>query len=174
MEPELTYRYAAPGDAAALRALIERAYRGPAAAQGWTSEADLLTGPRTRPGEVEELIADPKARFVLAGRGGLPLANALLKREWRGAYFGMFAVEPAVQGGGLGGALLAECERRARALWAAPELWMAVISLRRDLIAWYERHGYVETGEAIPFPFADWMGATRRDFHLAVLRKPLA
>jgi hypothetical protein len=46
---------------------------------------------------------------------------------------------------------------------------MTVIDSRDSLIAWYERRGYVRTGETRPFP-------VRRDPPLtfAVLEKPLS
>jgi hypothetical protein len=48
-----------------------------------------------------------------------------------------------------------------------------VISLREKLIAWYERRGFVQTGEHEAFPFHEAKGALRTDFDLTVLRKPL-
>jgi hypothetical protein len=32
---------------------------------------------------------------------------------------------------------------------------MTVISVRDDLIAWYERRGYRRTGQMSPFPYGD-------------------
>ena len=53
---QLAFRYARKADAPALVDLIERAYRGPEAAGKWTSEASLLTGPRTNLDEIITLI----------------------------------------------------------------------------------------------------------------------
>jgi hypothetical protein len=50
---------------------------------------------------------------------------------------------------------------------------MTVISIREDLIAYYERRGYVRTGTK-PFPFDHEPGAKRTDFHFVVLTKTLA
>lgn len=172
-KPHVTFRWARPEEAAAIEALIELAYRGATAARGWTNEAALLTGPRTRPGEVAELIAAPGGGFVLAHVAERLAGCALLRQEGGAAYFGMFAVAPEQQAGGLGRALLAECERRARDEWAVSRIWLSVISLREDLIAWYVRRGYRRTDQTIPFPFSDWTGETRRDFHLSVLDKAL-
>lgn len=169
----LTFRYATPEDAACLRALIERAYRGEEAAKGWTHEANLLELPRTRDGEIEELIADPDNAFVLAEEAGELIACALLSREGDDAYFGMFSVRPDRQAGGVGRAMLAECERRARERFSARAMVMTVIHLRDELIAWYERRGYARTGETKPFPFDLVPGEKRRDFHLVWLRKEL-
>jgi ribosomal protein S18 acetylase RimI-like enzyme len=92
------------------------------------------------------------------------------------AYFGMFAVVPTLQGGGVGGKVLAEAERRAVALWSATAMEMTVIRQRDELIAWYERRGYRRTGETRPFPHGDErFGLPRRsDLEFAVLTKSLS
>jgi GNAT superfamily N-acetyltransferase len=69
-------------------------------------------------------------------------------------YFGLFAVRPDAQGLGLGTAVVAEADRRARA-WGASRLRMTVISARVDLLAWYHRLGFEPTGAKEPFPYGD-------------------
>jgi ribosomal protein S18 acetylase RimI-like enzyme len=167
------FGFAARADIPQLATLIERAYRGPEAAKGWTNEAAILTGPRSSPAEIEALMGTPDTRFVTTSAAGTLVACALLKREAEGAYFGMFAIDPAVQGTGLGKALLARCEDAAQELWGAKWLRLTVISLRTPLIEWYERRGYARTGESEPFPFDTATGALRTDFDLTVLRKAL-
>jgi ribosomal protein S18 acetylase RimI-like enzyme len=166
-------RLAFVGEAKAITALIERAYRGDESKTSWTTEADILTGPRTTLGEIKGLLADPQCRFVVATQEGALAACALIRDEGGIGYFGMFAVRPDLQGAGLGRTMLEAAERQARALWGCRAMTMTVINLREDLIAYYERRGYRRTGEQKPFPFADGMGARRTDFHLAVLRKAL-
>ena len=76
-----------PADAVAEKraslasALIERAYRGPAAARGWTNESELLAGPRSSAAEVERLIWHPQSRFVMALANGQLVGAALLQRQ---------------------------------------------------------------------------------------------
>lgn len=168
-----SFTYATLADVARVAALIERAYRGPQAATGWTNEAAILTGPRSSPAEVENLIRDGNSRFVLALDDETLVGCALIQEHADGAYFGMFAIDPAIQGGGLGKALVARCERAAKELWQAAFLRLTVISLREPLIEWYERRGFVRTGEHEPFPFDKATGALRTDFDLIVLEKPL-
>jgi ribosomal protein S18 acetylase RimI-like enzyme len=181
----LSYRYAALGDARAVAALIERAYRAPETEGRWDSEAHLLRGPRTSPREIETLIGDPESRFVLLLRNQTTKGCALVQRrgltgcsapgsEHAGAYFGMFAIDTDHRGEGLGDKLLAECERRAKALWEATAMVMTVINVREQLLAWYGRRGYQPTGVRLPFPFTETSGETTRDFHLVELRKELA
>lgn len=169
------YRFAFGGlaDVPRLALLIERAYRGPEAAKGWTNESEILTGPRSSPAEIEGLIRDRDARFVTAFRSDRLVGCALIKREGEGAYFGMFAIDPEIQGGGLGKQMMTRCEEAVRELWGAKFLRLTVISLREKLIQWYERRGYVQTGEHEAFPFDSATGALRTDFDLTVLRKTL-
>ena len=90
------------------------------------------------------------------------------------AEFGTFAVQPTRQGTGLGSTLLAAAEAHARA-HGASTMEMSVISLRTELIAFYRRRGYVDTGRSAPFPHGDERyGRPRRDdLEFLVLAKPL-
>jgi ribosomal protein S18 acetylase RimI-like enzyme len=161
---ELTYRDAAEADVPALVALIESAYRGESSRAGWTSEADILGGQRTDPQGVREVITAPGSRLMIVERDGEPVACCQLEHRGDAAYFGMFAVRPDLQGAGLGRRIIAEAERSARETWGMAEMHMTVISVREDLIAWYERRGYRRTGRMTPFPYGDErFGIPRRD-----------
>lgn len=177
---DLRFRTASEDDVPALVALVESAYRGETSRAGWTTEADLLDGQRTDPEGVAEIIRTPDSLILVAERDGRPAACCQLERRTGEAgepiaYFGMFAVRPTLQGGGLGKAVLAEAERLVRAEWGAREMHMTVITARDDLIAWYERRGYVRTGKRSPFPYGDErFGIPRRpDLEFELLVKPL-
>jgi ribosomal protein S18 acetylase RimI-like enzyme len=170
---EPTYRYATIDDIPAIRALIELAYRGPESAKGWSSEAHLLAGERTSLGEVTELYEQPDARFLLAEADGVLVGCVLIEKHGEEGYFGMFSVNPRLQNGGLGRALLDRAEQSVRDLWGVKAMTAVVIDLRQELLAWYERRGYVITGEREPFPFDEHAGALRTDFGFVKLRKPL-
>ena len=171
----LTYRDATDADVDALVALIESAYRGDASRAGWTTEADILQGQRTDPQGVLEVVKAPDSRLLTVERDGRIVACCQLEHRGAHAYFGMFAVSPALQGAGLGKAIIAEAERQARTTWGVTEMHMTVISVRDDLIAWYERRGYRRTGETTPFPYGDErFGIPQRDdLHFVVLRRGL-
>ncbi|GHH06148.1 GNAT family N-acetyltransferase [Streptomyces rubradiris] len=151
----LTFRDATDADVDALVALVESAYRGDSSRAGWTTEADLLDGQRTDPEGVLEVIKSPDSRLLTVELDGRIVACCQLEHRGDHAYFGMFAVSPALQGGGVGKAVLAEAERRCRQAWGVGEMHMTVISVREDLIAWYERRGYRRTGRTSPFPYGD-------------------
>ncbi|MFE6823503.1 GNAT family N-acetyltransferase [Streptomyces sp. NPDC057690] len=161
---EFTFRDAVDADVDALVALIESAYRGDASRAGWTTEADILQGQRTDPDGVLAVIKAPDSRLLTVEQQGRIVACCQLEHRGDHAYFGMFAVSPAVQGGGLGKTVMAEAERLARENWGVTEMHMTVISVREDLIAWYERRGYRRTGRMTPFPYGDErFGIPQRD-----------
>lgn len=160
----LVFRTATEDDVPALVALVESAYRGDDSRSGWTTEADLLEGQRTDPEGVTEIVKAPDGRVLVAERDGEIVACCQLEHRGTHAYFGMFAVRPQRQGGGLGKVVLAEAERAARAEWGATEMQMTVIRQREDLIAWYVRRGYARTGKLTPFPYGDErFGIPQRD-----------
>ncbi|WP_338899793.1 GNAT family N-acetyltransferase [Streptomyces sp. TG1A-60] len=151
----LTFRDATHADVDVLVALIESAYRGDSSRAGWTTEADILEGRRIDPEGVLEVVRSPGSRLLTVERDGTVVACCQLEHRGENAYFGMFAVSPALQGDGLGKVVIAEAERTARETWGAKEMHMTVISVRNDLIAWYERRGYRRTGRMTPFPYGD-------------------
>ena len=156
---------ATDADLPALHALIESAYRGDSARAGWSHEADLLDGQRTDLATLGAMLADP-AQAVLVARDGASLAGcvAVADRGNATAYIGLVTVDPSRQATGLGRLLLDAAERHAMLQFAAKRAEMTVISLRIELIAWYQRRGYALTGETRPFPAADpRFGLPRRD-----------
>ncbi|WP_066944655.1 GNAT family N-acetyltransferase [Streptomyces lushanensis] len=172
---ELTYRDATAADTEALVALVESAYRGDSSRAGWTTEADILEGRRTDPQGVLEVIEAPASRLLAVERDGGLVACCQLEHRGEAAYFGMFAVLPSAQGGGLGRRVIAEAERAARETWGVREMHMTVITVREELIAWYERRGYRRTGKLFPFPYGDErFGIPQRDdLAFELLVKPL-
>ena len=152
-------RRARPDDVDDVVSLVESAYRGESSRAGWTTEADLLDGQRTDPDEVASVLHD----LVVAEDGGELVGCCTLVPRDGYAYFGMFAVRPGLQGGGVGSQLLAEAERLAGEQGVA-HVEMTVISTRTELIDFYLRRGYLDTGEKRPFPYGDErFGRPRRD-----------
>ncbi len=151
----LEFRNAVEADVPELVALVESAYRGDASRAGWTTEADYLEGQRTDPDGVRAVINTPDSVLLVVERAGELVACCQLEHRGDHVYFGMFAVRPGLQGGGLGKEILAEAEHRARETWGAREMRMTVVNVREELIAYYVRRGYRRTGELSPFPYDD-------------------
>lgn len=159
---ELQFRDAGIDDIPALVALVTSAYRGDVSRQGWTTEADFLDGNRIDPDVLRHDIERPYSRVLIAehpstspGRATFILACAHVSEEDGAGYFGMFSVQPGLQGAGIGKALLDFAERVVRDEWNLPSIRMTVIDIRDELIAFYERRGYHRTGLYKPFPYGD-------------------
>ena len=166
---------AGPNDLAALADFVNLAYRGASAREGWTHEADLLDGQRTDPALLAQMIAPPSALLIERDAAGATLAcvHASVRRAGVG-YLGMLAVDPRRQGGGIGRAVVAAVEARARAA-GCTSVELTVLHMRGSLIAWYERLGYRRTGDVEAFPYDEKRyGEPRRDdLALVVMEKPL-
>ena len=153
MTDMINVRIATPADLALMHPVIERAYRGDSARQGWTHEADLLSGERIDDATLRAMFADPHHLFLVAERGGAMVGSVSLTARGDGlVYLGLLCVDPAVQAGGIGKAIIAAAERAAREALDADRIEMTVIDSRTELIAYYERRGFVRTGERRPFP----------------------
>ncbi len=173
--PHLSFREADAADAAPIAALVNSAYRGDSSRAGWTTEADLLAGARTDAAEVLRLLAEPGAMMLLCLQGDDLVGSVHLKKtDARSAYLGLFVVRPTLQGGGIGKQFIAAAERIATARFGIRRMWMTVITVRSELIAYYERRGYRRTGQLQPFP-GDAGGSvpTVANLQLEVLEKHL-
>lgn len=135
-----------------LVALLNSAYRGEGSKQGWTTEADLIAGEqRTDIATVKEVMNQPGSIILkYTNEEGEIIGTVNLQQHERGLYLGMFAVSPVLQGGGIGKQLLKAADEYAKEVSVAT-IYMSVVSVRKELIDWYKRHGYAETGERKPF-----------------------
>jgi len=151
-------------DIPALVTLINSAYRGETSKKGWTTEAHLLEGKRTDEPEMTEIFLDPKNTILKFTENNTIIGSVLLVEKGHQLYLGMLTVSPELQNSGIGKKLLAEAENQAKALGLS-SIIMTVISVREELIAWYKRHGYVDTGAREAFP--------ESGIHITVSDEPL-
>lgn len=162
-------------DIPALVTLINSAYRGEASKKGWTTEADLLKGElRTDIPTLTSLINTKDAVILkhVSEKGDITGCVYLHKQE-RGLYLGMLTVSPILQGGGIGKQLLKAAENYARENNCS-SIFMNVISLRHELIAWYERHGFRQTDERKPFPSDQQFGIPSQPLEFVIMVKNIS
>ena len=154
--------------------LLNRAYRGNDSKQGWTTEAHLIAGNvRTDEKSVEEAIEEDGSnvlKFLNASSEIIGCVN--LRKHGEKIYLGMFAVSPHLQGGGVGKKLLAAAEEFALQE-NCPVIYMTVISVRTELIDWYKRHGYVDTGKKKSFEEDGVSGQHLQPLEFSFLEKRL-
>ena len=150
--PVLTFRKARMDETDFIVKLVNSAYRGESSKAGWTTEADLLDGQRTDPQEIAQLIQDENSIILLCLQANEIIGSVNLQRKGEEAYLGMFVVRPTLQGGGIGKQFIQTAEDIVKEEWNSTKMTMSVITLREELIAYYERRGYRRTGEILPFP----------------------
>lgn len=151
----ISVRRATPADAVALAELINRAF---------VVERAFLDGDRTNPDEVAALT-QRGAFLVLEYAHGLAAA---IHVELRGAvaYIGVLAVDPELQGMGLGTRLVRIGEALAEAE-GVTQLMLRFVNLREELVRWYRNLGYRAIGTS-PSP-----EGVKRPCHFIEMRKRL-
>jgi ribosomal protein S18 acetylase RimI-like enzyme len=168
----MSISYATSQDIPALEKLVNSGYRGKSSRKGWTTEADLLQGEvRTDVASLAAMLADDTAVILKhTDTTGDITGCVYLQKQQRGLYLGMLTVSPELQGGGLGKKLLAAAGEYA-IQHQCRSIFMSVISVRYELIAWYERHGYLKTGETKPFPDDNRYGKPTQPLEFIILEK---
>jgi ribosomal protein S18 acetylase RimI-like enzyme len=137
-----------------INILVNSAYRGESSKKGWTTEEHLLGGIRTDEAGLTQTFDNEPITVLKFTENNKIIGVVSLEKQGNKLYLGMLTVSPDLQGGGVGKQLLKAAEVFAKEE-NIPKIVMTVISVRSELIAWYERHGYVRTGETKPFPMDD-------------------
>ena len=138
--------------AESLVELINTTYRGDSSRLGWTTEADLLDGLRTDLADITRLLVTSDSMILIAEQNQQLIGSVHLQRNDDYGQLGMLSVKPILQNQGIGKQLISAAEAIAQQQWEVNKMRMAVIPCREQLIAYYQRRGYVRTGETIPFP----------------------
>lgn len=160
-------------DIPALVNLLNGAYRGDESKKGWTTEADMISGEfRTDAANMEELMNKASAVFLKYTNEQNEMDGCVYldKRDGK-LYLGMLSVTPGLQTKGIGKQLMAASEEYAKQQGCSA-IFMRVISIRHELIAWYERRGYYKTGKTEPFENSSFGKATV-PFEFIVMQKNL-
>jgi GNAT superfamily N-acetyltransferase len=169
---EIIFRNAAETDVDHLVSLVNSAYRGDSSRKGWTTEADFLDGIRVDTEGIREMIQNKDAVILIAEVDHRISGCVYLQQQQKNTYLGMLTVDPNLQAKGLGKQILAKAEA-----WAlqrnCEKITMTVITLRHELIKWYERNGYHSTGEKRPFPNDLRFGIPKQPLEFVVMEKDL-
>jgi len=148
--------------------MINTAYRGTDGEGRWTTEAHLVKGDRIRLQELEEIIRDDKTDFIVGYRDNFPVCCIAIKQLNDVTEFGLFAVAEQYQGKNIGKALLSYAEQCARPY--SRKFQVTVVSANTSLVDFYQRRGYRNTHNRLPYPDAD-VGQPLQHLDLLVLQK---
>ena len=173
MNEQLSIAKVIIADIPELVVLVNSAYRGDSSKKGWTTEADLLDGVRVTAETLLEQLNTPGQHFLKAldTKGSIIGCVSLLEKSNK-IYLGMLTVTPELQGAGIGKLLMQAAEDFAKDL-GKTHIEMTVISVRAELIAYYERRGYQLTGEKRPFPNDPKFGIQKQPLEFIVMEKAL-
>ena len=164
-------RKATVADMPQLLQLVNSAYRGPQAKKGWTHEANLIEGElRADEPYMLEQFGDPNSVILAYIVDEKILGCVYLRRRDKTLFLGMLSVAPEVQTGGIGKQLLRAAEDHARNEHCTA-IEITVISVRHELLAWYERQGYRRTGDIKPFEEDARFGTPRQEIEFLVMEK---
>ena len=135
-------RTAVPGDIPAIVSVINAAY----------SIETFFGGTRTNTADVTGIME--KGEFLVSEDAAAGIvACCYTQADGDRGYVGMLSVEPSRQGTGLGLAMLEAAEEHCRR-HGCRLVELTVLSLRAELVPFYRKLGYVETGtqELVPPP----------------------
>lgn len=161
-------------DIPSLLILLNSAYRGESSKQGWTTEAHLIAGDvRTDEKSLSEVINQPGSVMLkYTDASGEIIGCVNLQQYSNKTYLGMLSVSPHLQGAGIGKQLLSAAEEYAK-YHQFDFIYMTVISVRTELINWYKRHGYYDTGKRKDFQEDGLTGKHLQLLEFIVLEKRL-
>jgi ribosomal protein S18 acetylase RimI-like enzyme len=153
----LAIRRAGPDDVPTVVRLVNLAYR---------VEAFFVDGDRTDAAEIALLLE--RGAFLIAERDGGAVGSVLVEDRRDHGYIGLLSVDPALQRGGIGRALMEAAEALLRDA-GRPRVELQVVDLRAELPPWYRALGYREVGVR-PFPPGE---RVKRACHFIVMSKRL-
>jgi ribosomal protein S18 acetylase RimI-like enzyme len=169
---------AVEADYAPIVDLVNLAFRGVGPLASWNSEAGFIEGQRLTESLLrEDLAAKPDALLLTYREDpiGELLGTVWLEPTQDGTwYLGLLTVGPNLQNRQMGRALLASAEGFAKQR-GAHRIRMSVVNVRKSLIAWYQRRGYLLTDEIQPFPYDNqrFGRPLLDDFHFVMLEKDI-
>ena len=164
---------ASPADVPSLIHLLNSAYRGEAAKKGWTHEADLIEGEERMDAEnLLQMMEDPAAVIVKYIHGSEIAGCVYLQKQEEALYLGMLSVLTGLQAKGIGKQLLGFADQYAREI-QCKRIEMKVIGKRSELVQWYQRHGYRDSGKRIPFDAQPKFGVPREPVEFMIMVKDI-
>lgn len=169
-------------DIANLVQLINQAYRE-RQGRSWTSEQHIIQGQRINESQLEVLLLNSDFELWVLELGAICVENNQKTLigciglthdlyDLEQIEIGTFAVHPAYQNQGLGRKILQFAERYLQHTFQdLRQINMYVLNVREELIAFYERAGYKQTGQVEDYPIQLEVGIPYSEVNLRHLKK---
>ncbi|MEO6421214.1 MAG: GNAT family N-acetyltransferase [Candidatus Nitrotoga sp.] len=117
-----------------------------------------MAGSRTSAGQITETLSKLNSVILVGLKNSKIVACVHVEKDRSNCHIGMLAVKPGLQGAGAGKQMLAQAERYAIEVFGAEKFIMVVVSTRSELIAFYLRRGYRQTGSIMDYPLSQGVG----------------
>lgn len=178
MKQNLKFRKAQNSDISNLVLLMNTAYRQ-TEGSSWTSEADIVTGDRINATQLEGALAQADFELWVATLEGEVIACIGLTFSAHDVEIGTFCIAPQFQNQGIGKQVLEYAEHYVQNIVANQRVnlqhfVMWVLSVRSELIAYYQRRDYQMTGTQADYPLDANVGQPLVDLHLIEMKKRIA
>ena len=167
----LKFILAEPSHIPVLVELINSAYRQQEG-NSWTSELGIVSGDRIASHQIEKSLAQDNFKLFVVESNGQFVACIGLTFGSVDVEIGTFCIAPQFQNRGVGRQVLDFAEQYVIEKHTSIKfLVMWVLSVRHELIAYYERRGYVLTGAVDEYPLDADVGIPQVDLHLVEMKK---
>lgn len=165
---------AIPNDIPQLVHLINNAYRGETSKKGWTTEAYLFDETIRTDETVLNTLIKLENILLLKNTNEAGSINGCICLEKQNSklLLSLLAVSPHFQKRGIGSELLKASDKYAQ-INSLLTISMTVISVRKELIIWYEQRGYQQTGEKKQFPLGSKFGTPKQLLEFVILEKSI-
>ncbi len=170
----LQFRTAKIEDSDNICVLVNSVYRGENAKKGWTTEAELLDGVRITTEKINEIIKTENHIILLILLENKTIGCVYLQKKNNKCHLGMLSVNVDFQNKGIGKILIDKSEDYAKNEFLCDEMEMKVIGQRTELVEYYQRRGYILTGQKENFVMGKHFGELKvKDLYFAYLIKSL-
>ena len=172
----IIFRLATLSDAERLVALINHAYRPEAQPEpysvGWTHESAIISDSRIQLAQLEAMMQLSQQQLIVAECDHQLVGCVHIMAQQSAVQIGLLTVDPRYQAQHMGKQLLAYAEQQARQRYQPEWFEMSVVHTRHELIAYYERRGYRQSGLIKPYPLDQHVGTPKEALHLLIMHKP--
>ena len=175
---QLNFRTARISDITNLVDLINSAYRQQEG-RSWISESEIVTGDRINAKQLEQALAQDDFQLFIAELDEQIVACIGLTFTQHDVEIGTFCIATTLQNQGIGKYVLDFAEQYVHDKVLSTHCHfthfvMWVLSVRHELIAYYQRRGYIQTGIVEDYPLNANVGIPIVDLHLIEIRKSVA
>lgn len=171
----LIYRLATVDDCDSIAFLLNNSYRSELAQQGWTNENELIDGLRTSSNALIDIINNNDSIILIFFDKNQQILIGCVylkhKSEIKTAYLGMLAVRPDFQNRGYGKFIITIAENYVLNQWNIDYVELTTIIQRSELVDYYKRRGYIDTGIRQAFQPSSSSRLLRNDLQLCIMRK---